>query len=48
MIIGILVLAFIIWMAWEVWRAPMVKEEDNGNITVITGPKKLRELFKRK
>lgn len=46
--LGILVITFILWMCYEIWRAPLVKEDESGNVTVITGTKKLRELFKRK
>lgn len=37
-------LVFIIWMAYEVWRAPLVDDKDN----IIIPPKKLRDLFKIK
>ena len=43
-IIIIAYLVFIIWMAYEVWRAPLVDDKDN----IIIPPKKLRNLFKIK
>lgn len=43
-IIIIAYLVFIIWMAYEAWRAPLV--DDKGNI--IIPPKTLKDLFKIK
>lgn len=44
----ILILVFlvtsILWLAYEVWRAPLI---DHNN-KIITPTKKLRDLFKKK
>lgn len=37
-----------IWMAFEMWRAPMLKEEDNGTWKTVKPTKSLKDFFKRK
>jgi hypothetical protein len=49
--ISILILVSLIiwgWIAYEVWRAPMMRENEDGTYTTIRPAKKLSELFKRK
>jgi hypothetical protein len=49
--ISILILISLIiwgWIAYEVWRAPYMKENEDGTYTTIRPAKKLSELFKRK
>jgi len=48
MYIAIGVIGTIMWMAFEMWRAPMLKEEDDGNWKTIKPTKKLKDLFKKK
>lgn len=49
MILSILILTFVIlWMAYEIWRAPVVKENQDGSYTTIKPTKKLSDIFKRK
>jgi hypothetical protein len=36
------------WMAFEIWRAPMLEEMPDGSFRTIKPTKKLSELFKRK
>lgn len=48
MIIALILLALLIWMFYEVWRAPAVEEGPGDSITWIEKPKRLRDLFKRK
>jgi hypothetical protein len=43
MILGIIIV-YIIWIAYEVWRAPLV--DDNCNILIPE--KKFKDLFKNK
>jgi hypothetical protein len=49
--ISILILVSLLiwgWIAYEVWRAPMMRENEDGTYTTIRPTKKLSELFKRK
>jgi hypothetical protein len=49
--ISILVLVSLIiwgWIAYEVWRAPFMKENEDGTYTTIRPEKKFRDLFKKK
>jgi hypothetical protein len=39
---------FWIWIIYEVWRAPMLKENEDGTYTTIVPEKKLKDLFKKK
>jgi len=36
------------WIAYEVWRAPFMKENEDGTYTTIRPEKKFRDLFKKK
>jgi len=47
-IIGIVFLFVSVWIAFEIWRAPIYKENPNGGITEIEPTKKLFNLFKRR
>ena len=40
--IGLIVIG--LWMAFEIWRAPMVDQDEN----IIISGKQLKDLFKRK
>lgn len=49
MILSISILTFVIlWMAYEIWRSPVVKENQDGSYTTIKPTKKLSDIFKRK
>lgn len=48
MIIVVVALSIIIWMAYEIWRAPLMEEDDKGNLKVKRPQRKLSDLFKRK
>lgn len=37
-----------LWMAYEIWRAPLMEETDDGNLITKRPAKKLSDLFKRK
>lgn len=43
-----IVLAFLIWMAYEVWRAPLVVETKDGGYRIVRREKKISDLFNRK
>lgn len=40
--------AVCIWMAYEMWRAPLLEMDDNGNWITKKPTKKLKDLFKKK
>lgn len=42
-----LAIGSLVWIAWEVWRAPMVKEDEAGNVTWIGPTKRFRDIFKK-
>jgi hypothetical protein len=49
--ISILILVSLLlwsWIVYEVWRAPMLKENEDGTYTTIRAEKKLSDLFKKK
>lgn len=47
-IIGISILIAWIWLCFEIWRAPLLEMDDNGNWKTIKPAKKLKDLFKTK
>ena len=49
--ISILILVSLLlwgWIAYEMWRAPMMRENEDGTYTTIRPVKKLSDLFKKK
>ena len=47
-IFGIVFVLFWIWIIYEGWRAPMMRENEDGTYTTIIPEKKFRDLFKKK
>ena len=47
-IFGIILVVVSLWMAFEIWRAPMMRENEDGTYTTIRPEKKFRDLFKKK
>jgi hypothetical protein len=47
-IIGICTLLFAAWMVFEIWRAPLMQENEDGSWTELEPPKTLKSLFKFK
>jgi hypothetical protein len=41
-------IAFWIWILYEAWRAPLMRENEDGSYTTIRPEKKLKDLFKNK
>ena len=37
-----------LWMAYEIWKAPLLKENPDGSYTTIEESKKIMDLFKKK
>lgn len=48
LIFGGLWLALTLWVIYEFWRAPMMRENEDGSWTTIKPTKKLSDLFKKK
>ena len=46
--IGILFVVMGLWIAFEMWRAPLAEETEDGGFKIIKPGKKLKDLFKRK
>ena len=36
------------WMAYEIWKAPLLKENSDGSYTTIRESKKIMDFFKKK
>ncbi len=47
-IFGIILVVVSLWMAFEVWRAPLMEEREDGGLRTIRPAKKLSDLFKKK
>jgi hypothetical protein len=47
-IIGLIIVVFFGWLCFEFWRAPLLKENEDGSWTTIKQAKKLKDIFKRK
>lgn len=47
-IIGIILIIFGLWLAFEIWRAPLLRENEDGSWTTIKPSKQLKDLFKKK
>jgi hypothetical protein len=37
-----------VWIIYEGWRAPMMKENEDGSFTTIRPAKKFKDLFKKR
>ena len=46
LIIGIIVA--ILWIAFEMWKAPLLRENPDGSWTTIQKEKKIMDFFKKK
>jgi hypothetical protein len=47
-IFGIILVITSLWMAYEVWRAPLMEELEDGGLRTKRPTKKLSDLFKKK
>lgn len=47
-IFGIILVIVTLWMAYEIWRAPLMEETEDGGLRTIRPTKKLSDLFKKK
>ena len=37
-----------LWMAYEIWKAPLLKENPDGSYTTIEESKEIMDFFKKK
>jgi hypothetical protein len=44
----ILIIGSFLWMTFEMWKAPLLKENPDGSWTTITKEKKIIDFFKKK
>ena len=47
-IIGVCFILFAIWLTFEMWRAPLMKENEDGTWIELKPSRKLKDLIKRK
>ena len=47
-IAGILFIIIGLWIAFEIWRAPLLKQKVDGNYKIIKARKNFSDLFKKK
>jgi len=47
-ILGIVFLALFAWIAFEIWRAPLMEETEDGGLRTLRPAKKFSDLFKKK
>ncbi len=47
-IFGIILVILSLWMAFEVWRAPLMEETDDGRLITKRPAKKFSDLFKKR
>ena len=47
-IVGIIFFIVGIWMGYEIWRAPLMEETEDGRLITKRPTKKLSDLFKKK
>jgi hypothetical protein len=37
-----------LWMAYEIWKAPLLRENPDGSYTTLRKEKKIMDFFKKK
>jgi hypothetical protein len=47
MTIGIICIAVFLWMVYEIWRAPLMQETEDGKLITKRPTRKLKDLFKK-
>jgi len=46
--LGIAMMCSGIWIAFQIWKAPLLRENPDGSWTTIEESKKIMDLFKKK
>ena len=44
----IICIGLVLWIAFEMWKAPLLKENPDGSYTTIEESKKIMDFFKKK
>jgi hypothetical protein len=44
----ILIIGSFLWIAFEMWKSPLLRENPDGSWTTIEESKKIMDLFKKK
>lgn len=47
-ILGVFLIFVALWMVYEIWRAPLMEETDDGRLITKRPTRKLSDLFKKK
>ena len=45
--VGLILLITSIWMAYEIWRAPLMEETDDGRLITKRPARKLSDLWRK-
>lgn len=46
--VGLIIITVFGWLAYEIWRAPLMEETEDGKLITKRPAKTFRDLFKRK
>jgi hypothetical protein len=46
--VGLIIITVFGWLTYEIWRAPLMEETEDGELITKRPTKKLSDLFKRK
>jgi hypothetical protein len=46
-ILGVLFIMIFLWITYEIWRAPLLEETENGNYRTKRPTKKLSDLWRK-
>ena len=47
-VIGCCMIVFALWFSFQIWKAPLLKENPDGSWTTIEKEKEIMDLFKKK
>jgi hypothetical protein len=47
-ILGVLFITIFLWITYEIWRAPLMEETENGKLKTKRPTKKLSDLWRRR
>lgn len=48
MYLGILSICLVIWISYEIWRAPLLEEKEDGTYITKRPTKKLSDLWRKR
>lgn len=44
--VGLIIIAIFGWLSYEIWRAPLMEETEDGKLITKRPTKKFKDLFK--